>query len=78
MGGSRIEAAFDAGSIEAGDAKQPVHELELELQEGTPAPLYRLALALLSAAPLAAEVKCAPSAASSERRGIGTSSALRR
>ena len=55
--GTTIEAALDSGAIEAGDASEPVHELELELREGTPAALYRLALALHAAAPLAVEVE---------------------
>ena len=55
--GSRIEAALDAGSIIAGDDKQPVSELELELREGTPAALYRLALSLHATTPLAVETE---------------------
>ncbi|MBV8107881.1 MAG: CHAD domain-containing protein [Hyphomicrobiales bacterium] len=55
--GTTIEAALDNGSIEAGETEQPVHELELELREGTPAALYRLALALLAATPLTVEVE---------------------
>ena len=55
--GNTIEAALDTGAIEAGDASQPVHELELELRKGSPAALYRLALALHAATPLAVEVE---------------------
>src|SRR5208337_2967109 len=55
--GTTIEVALDSGAIEAGDASEPLHELELELREGTPAALYRLALALHAAAPLAVEVE---------------------
>ena len=55
--GNTIEAALDTGAIEAGDASEPVHELELELREGTPAALYRLALALHAASPIAVEVE---------------------
>jgi len=55
--GAKIEAAIDSGSIVAGDARQAVHELELELREGAPGALYRLALALHAATPLAVEVE---------------------
>jgi triphosphatase len=55
--GSTIEAALDTGSIDAGDAREPVHELELELREGAPAALYRLALAIHAATPLSIEVE---------------------
>lgn len=55
--GTTIEAALDKGAIEAGDASEPVHELELELREGTPGALYRLALALHAASPVAVEVE---------------------
>ena len=55
--GTTIEAAIDNGSIKAGKTRLPVHELELELRNGTPGALYRLALALLSATPLAVEVE---------------------
>ena len=36
--GSTIEAVLDSGSIVAGDQKQPVHELELELHHGALTP----------------------------------------
>ena len=55
--GNTIEAALDSGSIEAGDAKEPVHELELELREGAPGALYRLALTLHAATPVAVETE---------------------
>ena len=55
--GATIEAALDSGSIEAGDVTETVHELELELREGTPGALYRLALELHAATPLAVEVE---------------------
>jgi triphosphatase len=55
--GTTIEAALDSGSIEAGKTKLPVRELELELRQGTPAALYRLALALLEETPLTVEVE---------------------
>ena len=46
------EAAFDEGTITAGSASEAVSELELELQEGKLAPLYRLALDLHATVPL--------------------------
>ena len=60
--GSTIEAVLDSGSIVAGDQKQPVHELELELRHGALGTLYGLALSLHAATPLSieAEGKAAP------------------
>jgi inorganic triphosphatase YgiF len=55
--GAVIEAALDAGSIEAGDSSEPIHELELELRKGAPGALFRLALALHAATPLSVEVE---------------------
>lgn len=57
VGGDVVEAALDQGSIVAGDAKEDIRELELELREGTPASLYRLALELNSAIPFDIEVE---------------------
>jgi triphosphatase len=47
-----VEVAIDEGSIEAGAAREPVSELELELKGGCVGPLYRLALQLQALAPL--------------------------
>ncbi|WP_430514201.1 CHAD domain-containing protein [Pannonibacter phragmitetus] len=44
--GTIIEAALDIGEIVAGDKRQPLYELELELKSGGIAPLYEAALAL--------------------------------
>ncbi len=52
-GGTQVEAAFDEGRIAAGEAHEPVSELELELKVGAPRLLYRLALDLHAAVPLA-------------------------
>lgn len=41
--GATIEAAFDQGEIVAGDRRQPIAELELELKAGDPAALFDLA-----------------------------------
>ena len=57
IGGDVIEAALDQGSIKAGKAKEDVCELELELREGAPASLYRLALELNSVIPFDIEVE---------------------
>jgi triphosphatase len=51
VNGGLVEAALDLGSIVAGEAKQDIRELELELRQGTPGSLYRLALELNSAVP---------------------------
>ena len=52
-----IEAALDVGSVRAGEAKADIRELELELREGAPVSLYRLALELNSAVPFDIEVE---------------------
>ena len=41
--GARIEVAFDAGDLSAGDKREPIYELELELKSGAPAALFSLA-----------------------------------
>ena len=58
---TEIEAAHDRGRIAAGDADEPVNELELELKQGSPGALYRLAIALHETVPmrLAPESKAA-------------------
>jgi triphosphatase len=50
--GTSAEAALDAGRVVAGDAEEPVLELELELRSGKPGPLYRLALELHAESPI--------------------------
>jgi triphosphatase len=55
--GDVVEAALGLGSIIAGKTRQEIHELELELREGTPMSLYRLALELNSAIPFDIEVE---------------------
>jgi inorganic triphosphatase YgiF len=54
-GQTTVEVAFDAGSIIADGRSEPVSELELELKHGDPGALYRLAIELAAAAPLAIE-----------------------
>ncbi|HUB46024.1 MAG TPA: CHAD domain-containing protein [Acetobacteraceae bacterium] len=53
--GTQVEAAFDAGWIIAGDAREPVQELELELRHGHAGALYRLALQLHATVPVTIE-----------------------
>ena len=50
--GSVIEVALDVGQVQAGDAVEPILELELELKSGPAAPLFGLAAALQAALPL--------------------------
>ncbi|MFC5069284.1 CHAD domain-containing protein [Flaviflagellibacter deserti] len=49
---AKIEIAFDEGVIEAGERREPVSEIELELKEGGAGALYELGLSLLEVAPL--------------------------
>ena len=51
--GAKVELAFDDGRVTAGDAAEPLSELELELKGGTEDALFRLGLDLLQVAPLA-------------------------
>jgi len=51
-GDTHVEVALDEGTIEAGAAREPVDELELELKSGTLGPLYRLAIELHESAPM--------------------------
>jgi len=53
--GTAVEAALDRGTISAAGRSEPVSELELELKQGNPGALYRLAIELASAAPLTLE-----------------------
>lgn len=55
--GATIELSLDHGSIRAGAATEPVHELELELKAGQPEPLYRLAAALHARVPLSLDLE---------------------
>lgn len=63
--GALIEIAFDDGTIEAGEKRLPVAEVELELKEGEAAALYELGLALLDIAALQLETQ------SKSARGYG-------
>ncbi len=50
--GSRIELALDQGRLIAGEYREPISEIELELKEGQAAHLFELALALQQDMPL--------------------------
>jgi len=50
--GQQLECALDAGDIAAGEQHASIAELELELKQGEPAQLFKLALALHQAFPL--------------------------
>jgi inorganic triphosphatase YgiF len=54
---AEIEIAFDEGAIEAGEAREPISEVELELKRGAPAALYRFAARLHEIAPLHVETR---------------------
>ncbi|MGA2653877.1 MAG: CYTH and CHAD domain-containing protein [Terracidiphilus sp.] len=56
-----VEVAIDEGTIEAGRAREPVSELELELKSGSILPVYELAAELQALAPMwiSAESKAA-------------------
>ncbi|WP_145142720.1 CYTH and CHAD domain-containing protein [Roseomonas gilardii] len=47
----RIEAVLDLGEIRAGRRREPIREMELELQQGSAIALYRLASEVLLAVP---------------------------
>jgi triphosphatase len=47
-----IEAAFDEGTIEAGERREPVAEIELEVKAGDARAMYDVGVALLEVAPL--------------------------
>src|SRR5262245_4029348 len=50
--GAVVEVAFDEGAIEAGERREPLNELEIELKSGDPRVLYELGIELLELAPL--------------------------
>jgi triphosphatase len=52
LNGSRVEVALDEGIVASGSAETPLSELELELKDGKPTALFRLAEAIGAAAPL--------------------------
>jgi triphosphatase len=58
--GSQIEVALDEGVIDTGETKSPLCELELELKDGDPRELFRLARELSDAVPLQLAIKSKP------------------
>lgn len=54
--GAHIEVCMDEGDITAGERKQEICELELELKSGEPRQLFELALAILDIVPFEIEV----------------------
>jgi triphosphatase len=50
--GAEIEIAFDEGTVEAGERRQPLTEIELEVKEGDSGALYDVGMHLLDLAPL--------------------------
>jgi len=58
--GVRVEACIDRGAIEAGGAREPIMEIELELIEGALGPLLRLAETLVE--PLGLQIETASKA----------------
>ena len=50
--GDRVELAFDAGFVKANGSKADICEVELELKEGRPEELYRIALDFADIAPM--------------------------
>jgi inorganic triphosphatase YgiF len=63
--GADIVMAIDEGEILAADASQPVSEIELELKEGRPADLFKVARDILNIVPAHLEFK------SKSERGYG-------
>jgi inorganic triphosphatase YgiF len=63
-GGAQIEVALDVGEARAGEASQPICEIELELKSGQPDALFALALEW------AAAFDCLPFDISKAERGV--------
>lgn len=55
-GDTRVELVLDQGSVCAGDCKQPISEIELELVDGDPAIIFAIARELGARIPLRLEV----------------------
>src|ERR1700739_1929086 len=58
--GADIIMAIDAGQIRATNSSQPVSEIELELKEGNPADLFKVARDILNIVPAHLEFKSKP------------------
>tara|TARA_R110002110_G_scaffold68580_6_gene185550 strand:- start:327 stop:1889 length:1563 start_codon:yes stop_codon:yes gene_type:complete len=68
--GTLVEVAFDKGMIRAGRQQQPFAEVEIELLEGLPADLYRLAQQFLENGPLYLSGETKSSRGYKQARGI--------
>jgi triphosphatase len=55
--GALIEVAFDRGSIVAGELREPIREIELELKSGSSVGLFHLALELALSLPVQLDVR---------------------
>lgn len=55
-GASRLELAIDEGEIRAGDAREAIREIEIELREGDVGDVFAVAAALRAAVPLSLQV----------------------
>ncbi|HWR78283.1 MAG TPA: CHAD domain-containing protein [Thiobacillus sp.] len=63
-GGAQIEVALDVGEVRAGERRQPICEIELELKSGQPDALFALAL------DWAQQLDCVPLDVSKAERGV--------
>ncbi|MDO9386418.1 MAG: CHAD domain-containing protein [Thiobacillus sp.] len=63
-GGAQIEVALDVGEVHAGERRQPICEIELELKAGQPDALFALALEW------AGRLDCLPFDVSKAERGV--------
>jgi len=63
-GGAQVEVALDVGEVVAGERRQPICEIELELKAGQPDALFALAL------DWAAAFDCLPFDVSKAERGV--------
>jgi inorganic triphosphatase YgiF len=50
--GAEVEIAFDEGTVEAGEQREPLAEIELELKAGDASALYDVGMRLLDVAPV--------------------------
>jgi len=52
FGGAEVDIAFDEGTVEAGEQREPLTEIELELKAGDIAALFDVGIQLLDVAPV--------------------------
>jgi len=65
VGGAAVEVAFDSGFLFAGQRREPLREIELELKSGGPAALFAYGLQVIEALPV---TLCVESKAERARR----------